>query len=298
MSPVSSVTYVPGLYSPLLLRIEASTAETHVRLTRPRLDHTQRSPTPALAADAPYVWALACLYLLLCAALLPREDLLRAVGSAVLVFGALHVEGSLRRGRRMLHIASLALTFALIVVLVAPTIPSLGGRGGGVSTVLGFVGVQIALLVRGVARWSAPVQDRASLPARRAFPKIVGKALLVALGVSAIATVPIGLGLVSGSMQFAQVRWIYAAYVVAALGIAVTVWGLQSLLSLATGRYLIGVLSASIAYGAVGLAVEALSNDRGGFAFLPMHAIVLGGIVGPAIAFDRDAFARYRLDAP
>jgi hypothetical protein len=243
--------------------------------------HFSRSP----AADAPYVWGLSCVYLLAAAAMLPQSEWPRALGGAVLIFGGLHVEGSVRRGKRMLTMASLFLAFGIALVLVIPTFPAMGGRGG-TSTVLGFIGVQLALLVRGVARWVPSDQSEEQI----AFAQAITVAMFVAVGISLIASIPIGLALLSGSKEVMQILWVYPAYFIGAFAVAVTVWSLQGLRQYATGRYLIGVIGASCVYGAVMPVVAATRDRPESLGRSVLLVLVLGGLLGPAFAFDRQAF--------
>jgi hypothetical protein len=218
-------------------------------------------------------------YFALTLLLLPASEYLRALGGAALVFGTIVVAArALGRGQ-VPGLSVLGVAFAAGAILVMPTLPAMGGTVMR-AIPLGFFGMQVAALLWAALRW------RPRRPSRQRTP--LGTALkvgaLAAVGLSLVATVPIGIGLLSGKAGGPAITLVYVGYFAGLLGAATIYWLLQAAAHLATGRYLIGALGGICLYGAVAPVVSIMDGKSMSPGEMLLIAAIAGGLVGPAVA--------------
>lgn len=231
-----------------------------------------------LDTDTRIATAVAALYLVLCAALLPASEYPRALGGGAAVL-AVVAAAAWRLGRGHVHgLSVVGVAFASAVVLWFPTFPALGGRRLA-AVPLGFLGVQAAMLIWAARRWvSRPPEAHMSL--RSAW----GYGAIVAALVSAIATIPVVLAFVTRSRDAASMLLVYPAYFAGMLGAATVYWLLQRIAHLAVGRYLVGALAGTCLYGAVAPLAFLARSDPFDLVETVAISAILGGLVGPAVA--------------
>ncbi len=97
------------------------------------------------AIDVGVAAALAAIYLVLSAVLLPMGDVARALGLGVVVFAGVATL-ALRFGRGVTGWGVFAVGFLAGVVLWVPTFPATGGRSSA-AVALGLLGMQAAMLI-------------------------------------------------------------------------------------------------------------------------------------------------------
>lgn len=228
--------------------------------------------------DTRIATAVAALYLILCAALLPVGEYPRALGGGVAVF-AVVAAAAWRLGRGVVHgMSVVGVAFASAAVLWVPTFPALGGRHPA-AVPLGFLGVQAAMLIWVARRWvSRPPEAHASLRSAWGFGAIAAALL------SAIATIPILLALVTGQEDAARMLLVYPSYLAGMLAAATAYWLLQPIAHLAVGRYLVGAAAGTCVYGAVAPLVSLIRGEPFDLAEMVIVSAILGGLVGPAAA--------------
>ncbi len=220
--------------------------------------------------------AVAALYVVLSAALLPARELPRALGGGVAVFALAGLD-AWRRGRGHVRGRSvLGVGFASMVLLVVPTVGSTQAAAGP----LGFLGVQAAMLLWEARRWVArpPAETRTSL--RSAWT--VGA--FVAAFLCALAAIPLLLEFLVGKAERTRILLFYPGYFVGVLATATVYWLLQRIAHLAVGRHLIGVLGGACVYVATA-PVGLVSGEPFDLAAFGLGGAVAGGIIGPAVAF-------------
>jgi hypothetical protein len=216
--------------------------------------------------------AVAVLYLVLAAVLLPAGEYPRALGGGVVVF-ALVAAAAWRLGRgrvrgRSVFAVGVASSAALIVPAMESTRPVAGA--------LAFLGVQAAMLLWAACRWISrpPPDTRASL--RSAWKAgVIAAAILCA-----VAAIPLVLELFLAGAERARVLSFYPGYFAGMLGTATVYWLLQRIAHLAVGRHLIGLLGGACVYGGLA-AVRTVSGEPFDLAM----TVLAGGLAGPAVAF-------------
>jgi len=221
----------------------------------------------------------ACLMTVDPATLLPTAEYPRALGLATAVFAAVaawaHRLG--RRGGPPVGVFAVAVSTG--VFLVMPTFPAMGGTT--VRAVpLGFLGMQAAALLWAALTWppQRPARERTSL--RSAWT--VGAIMATVL--SAIATIPIGIGLLTRDAELPGLLLVYPAYYIGLLAAATCYWLLQRVAHLATGRYFIGALGGTCVYLAVWPVVALLKGEPMMSPVMLAVSTIPGGLVGPTVA--------------
>jgi hypothetical protein len=212
---------------------------------------------------------------------LPRSEYLRAIGSGLVVFGAVAALSKFK-GRGWLPGGSVLLVgFVAFAVLVMPTFPAMGGTELR-AVPIGFVGVQAAILLWACLQWPYQIspKDHVSLFGALKY------GFIAAAGISLVATVPVLLVLLGGDSASHSILLVYPAYFVGFLSAAFIYWALQRIGYLALGRYMIGVLGGICIYGAVGPVVFLFEKEPIKIPVLLAIAAVAGGFVGPALALD------------
>lgn len=229
--------------------------------------------------DTVVAGAVTTLYFVLSVVLLPLEEYPRALIGGAAVFAsvgaiAYHMGRSPFSGSSILAVA-----FTSALLLAVPTFPAMGGRHP-VAVPLGFLGMQTAVLIWAAFRWHrpAPARERTSLVEAWTM------AFLVALAISAVATISVLLIVVIGGAVGARILWVYPAYFIGFGAAATLYWLLQRIAHLATGRYLIGFLGGICVYGATA-PIAALFRPMSPGMMLVI-AMIAGGLAGPALALD------------
>jgi hypothetical protein len=170
-------------------------------------------------------------------------------------------------------------TFAAIMIIMYPTFPASGGRGGS-ATAVAAAGVQITVLFWAALRWR-PLLRR---PRERVlFRDAVQFGLFGAAFFSVIATIPILIAVVSDWNEGRVLLWTYPAYFGGALSATAIFWVLQGLRETATGRYILGLACGSVVYLAVAPIVAALRAEPLGPAMW-IVGYMCGAVIGPAIS--------------
>jgi hypothetical protein len=218
-------------------------------------------------------------YFALSAGLLPASEYPRALGLAAAVFAAVAAWAHRLGHRPMLPLSVFGVAAVTGMLLVVPTFPAMGGTTPR-AVPLGFFGMQAAALLWAALRWppQRPVRERISLGSAWKFGAIVATIF------SAVATIPIVIGLASRDSQVPRLLLVYPAYYVGLFGAATCYWLLQRIAHLATGRYLIGVLGGTCVYFAVSPVVAILRGEPILSATMLTIAAIPGGIVGPSVA--------------
>ncbi len=252
-------------------------------------------PARLRTVDQGIAASVAALYCVLVAALLPAELYLRTLGGGLLVFGIVAAAAHWVGHRGVPGMSVLIVGIAAGALLWMPTFPAMGGKSRA-AIYLGFLGMQAAMLLWVALTWSPPLRrspHRSLLSAYR-------WALLMALGLSVIATVGVGLGVAVGGPRARAMLLVYPAYFAGALAAATLYWLLQRITDLGTGRYLLGMLGGTCVYGAVAPIVSLTDGDRFRLGPMAATAIVCGSLVGPAVAVgfghSLDTPSKYQLD--
>lgn len=231
---------------------------------------------------------IAVVYLASGPLLLPREAWLRSIGlGAVVMLAATAIAAFIGR-RPLAWIEPLAVTMIAALLLWFPTFPAFGGPGSRVS-LFGALGAQVVTLLWLAQRWVNP--GRTPMHLRTSLQSSLGFGALAALGLSAIATIPILVLLLSGDPKGLTILWVYPAYFCGTLSAALIYWLLQGISHMAVGRYLIGMLGGLCIYAAVGPIAFALDHDPFDVRQILTLAYIAGSIVGPAVALTIDTAA-------
>jgi hypothetical protein len=212
---------------------------------------------------------------------LPRSEYLLAIGGGIVVFGAVAALSAFMGRGWLPGWSVLAVGFTTTAILVMPTLPAMGGTDRR-AIPLGFLGVQAAILLWACLQWPYTRVARKHMPLATALEN----GLVMALGLSIVATLPILLTLFSDAPSPRTILLTYPAYFVGFLSAATIYWALQRFANLAVGRYLIGVLGGLCVYGAVGPVVLLFENEPMDIPMLFAIAAIAGGFVGPALALD------------
>lgn len=233
--------------------------------------------------DSRVAYALAALYLALCAVLLPPAEYPRALGGGVAAFAAvLWMARAFGRGR-IYGLGLLAVGVVSALVLVIPTFPAMGGTRL-VAVPLGFLGMQATMLLWAARRWTPRAPAREHTPLRQAMEF----AMFAGAGLSVFATIPIVLALRDGARGAATMLLVYPGYFAGTMSAAIVYWLLQRLAHLAVGRYLIGVLGGICLYGAMAPIVWLSKGEPFDPGLMLFLASIPGGFVGPAVALEFD----------
>lgn len=228
--------------------------------------------------DAGIAASIAALYLALSVALLPPAEYPRALGSGVLVFAAVVGMARILGRGRLPWMSVLAVSFVAVAVLAVPTFPAMGGTAAAAPAV-GFVGSVAATILWAALRWE-PRHPSPPVPLR--VPLLFGVGMAAVLSV--IATIPIGLGYLSGEFTSPGVLLVYPAYLAGFTGAALAYWLLQRVSHLATGLYLIGFLGGVSLYGAVAPVAKLFDADPLDLGRMVLIAVIAGALVGPPLA--------------
>jgi hypothetical protein len=247
-------------------------------------DTGERQPTDTRSTkiDTSVAVASAAIYFILVLVLLSPDEYLRALGGGIFVFGAIIMIGR-RTGRGPLPgMSILIVAFTSAIILEFPTFPAMGGTDP-ISVPVGFLGVQVAVMLWAAWRWSPlPPQDEyVSLMQAWKFGAIA------AIALSAVATIPVLLTVRAGGRSQLPMFLIYPAYFGGLLSAATAYWLLQRISHLAMGRYLIGFIGGTCVYAAVAPVVELSDKDPMNIGTMLMLAAVCGGLVGPAVTLNR-----------
>lgn len=249
-------------------------------MTREQGVRVQAGGDTRIETDTRVALAAIAAYFALSLALLPTTEYARALGLATIIFAC--IAGLARwLGRGYVGLSFLVVAFATGALLAMPTFPAMGGTGGRAS-VLAFLGMQAAALLWAALRWPPhePRATRTSLGASLRF------AALMATGFSAIASIPLGLMLLSGQGPGPVMLLVYPAYFAGFAAAAICFWLVRRIAHLATGRYLVGILGGTCVYLAVS-PVVALAERTKVFSLDSLGiALIAGGIVGPAVALN------------
>ena len=232
--------------------------------------------------DTSVAAAFAALYIILVLVLLSPGEYPRALGGGIIVFGGIvmiarHIGRGPLPGMSILIVA-----FTSGIILEFPTFPAMGGTDP-ISVPVGFLGVQVAVMLWATWRWSPlpPPEGHVSLIQAWKF------GVMAAIGLSVIATIPVLLTVGTGGRSQLPIVLIYPAYFGGLLSAATAYWLLQRISHLAIGRYLIGFIGGTCVYAAVAPVVGLSDKDPISFGTMLMLAAVCGGLVGPAAALNR-----------
>ena len=227
----------------------------------------------AVAVTATAIYAVAVV------ALLPSERFVHMLGGGALFFGSVAALAYRLRTRTPAGFSILLVSFAGAAILLVPNFPAMGGQHpGGIS--VGFLGSQAGALLWISQRWEAEpnARQRASLAASLLV------AVLSAIGISLVASVPIGLGVLSGREGSLTMLWVYPAYFVGALASGMLYWLLQGIAHRPVGRYLIGALAGFCVYAAIGPVVSIVQEQPLTLREIATMGVVAGCLVGPPVA--------------
>lgn len=226
-------------------------------------------------------YAILSIYAVLVVAMLPGDAYpLMFFGLAALVSAVL-VADRIWGARETHGMTVMAVSFVGAAVLVVPNFPAMGG-GHRAAVPLGFVGSQGVALLWITSRWT-PEQKRKE---RSSLGRCLGGGALAALGLSAIATIPIAIMLLSEPQKAASVLWVYPAYLAGATTAALFYWLLQGVSHRPIGKYAIGLLGGMCMYAAVGPVASAMKDQPMSVTEFLMVGLVLGVLVGPPVVIE------------
>jgi hypothetical protein len=218
-------------------------------------------------------------YFVLAIGLLPPSEHARGVGSGLAVFLTVFLT-AWKFGRRIqsgYSVAAVALVAS--AVLWMPTFPAMGGTSHR-AVLIGFLGVQAAVLLWAAFWWQGPREQPSHVSLRAALRF----GFLMAAGISGVAAVPVVLLLLTGGESSWGIVLVFPAYFVGFLSAAIIYWGLQRIENLAVGRYLIGVLGGACVYGAVGPVSDLLDHRPFDVHETLLVALIAGSFLGPTLA--------------
>ena len=175
----------------------------------------------------------------------------------------------------------LLVTFCAIGILVFPTTPVYGGRGGS-DALLSLVGAQVIVLLWTCLRWGQRPAPRQGV--RHSLREALFFGCLMAAGLSLIATIPIGLVALSSWQEARILFWVYPAYFGGGAAAALMFWLLQDIRHSASGRYVIGVVCGFFVYIAVAPIVAVLRDEPMLSGTMLLVGYVCGAVVGSAIS--------------
>jgi hypothetical protein len=100
---------------------------------------------------------------------------------------------------------------------------------------------------------------------------------------SAIAAIPLGIGLLAGGFAWGMLG-VLPAYFGGAFAAALIYWALQGIAHRPVGRYFLGALGGFCLYAAMGPVVSAMEEEPLDVREIVMIGIVAGCLVGPPVA--------------
>jgi hypothetical protein len=225
--------------------------------------------------DVATAGGIVLLYLLLAMALLPPT----AAVSGLVVFGVVAAVARAMRPGTLPGFSLMVVEFAAAVVLMLPTLAARGGTHPAAAPI-GFLGAHAATMLWAALRWR-PRPRGAMLTFREAWVFGLGGAALL----SVFVAIPIVIGLLIGHPEARPLLWVFPAYLAGFLAAATVFWVLQRIAHLATGRYLLSALAGACVYAAMGPVVTMMRGDPFDAWETLIIGLVLGGFVGPAVAF-------------
>lgn len=233
--------------------------------------------------DTRVALAAVAAYFVAAMVLLPATSWPHAIGAGAAVFTSIWLVAAwLGRGR--FHLLSVWIVWAAsLAALAMPTFPAMGDRVRW-STTVGFVGVFAAELLWVARRW----EPRRLRGRRLSLLAAWGYGAVGALGLSALAAIPIALMLLRGGREAGPMLWVFPAYFGGMLAAATCYWLLQPIRNLGTGRFLIGVLGGTCAYGAMGPVLSIVEQKPIGLGVMLGIGLLAGSCVGPSVALTID----------
>ena len=245
----------------------------------PNVDSPSTHPATSFNLDRGVAAGAIGIYTLAVVALLPTTTFAHMLGGAFIYFGAIATVACLL-GPRSTHAFSIyAVSVAGMAVLLMPNFPAMGGEHP-IGVPLGFLASQAGALLWVSLRWDPDPRPKP--------PTCLLEALLAgifgAVGLSLIASIPIGIGLLAGAADMKRMLWVYPAYFAGALSAAFLYWLLQRIAHRPVGRYVIGALGGFCLYGAVGPVVAVFEGEPLDLREIAMIGTVAGMLVGPPVA--------------
>lgn len=210
---------------------------------------------------------------------LPSSTFLHMLGGFAGIIALLFAVSSFLGRRPMASTSILAVVVASAFILVVPHFPAMGGTHRA-AVPIGFLGSQAAALTWITLRWRSTTPSGGRVDLRSAVTYGVYGALFL----SAIATIPIVIGLITGETGWSSLLLVYPAYFVGLIGAAFVYWALQSMAHHPAGQYLIGALCGLCLYAAIGPVVLLFRNEPIVLQEILIGGAVCGFLVGPPVA--------------
>jgi len=235
--------------------------------------------------DTHVIAVVGVLYIALILGAVPAEEHLRLISSTAVLVALAWIAARAWRTQYTPPSSILVVSFIAAGVLVMPGFGAMGGNNGPALPV-GFVGTLLVAMWWVTLRWVAtPKQPRQPLRQPIMF------ALLGALCLSLIASVPILIMLVADPSRGERLLLVYPAYFGGAILAAVTYWLLQAIAHRPIGKYLIAGAAGTCLYAAVGPVVFLIDGEPIIVSELLGMGAVCGFLVGPPVAFSWSANA-------
>ncbi len=225
--------------------------------------------------------AAAIAYVAAVCSLLPADAWPRTLLSALAVFGGLATAARLIPREKPQGFSILIAQFAAAAVLLVPTFPAMGGPGGRASLLAGG-GVILAGAFWASLRFEGLLEQRKHHVSLGTALKAGG---VFALGLSAMATIPLVIAFFSDARSAAKLSLVYPAYFAGGAGAALSYWLLQRVEHRPWGLYLIGVMAGFCLYAAVGPVVAIFDGEPIVLADIASIGFACGCLVGPPAAF-------------
>lgn len=278
----ASDTRLPCTPEPGPVKLLCALIQTAAEQCRPsRRGHLEvYSTSPDLMnLDRMVAVAVMGVYVVAVVAFLPPAKFAHMLGGGALYFAAVAALAHALGNRTTVAFSILLVSFVGAAVLLVPNFPAMGGQHI-VGVPIGFLGSQAGALLWISLRWKAESKPKQ----RTSLIEALLAGMFGAVAVSVIASIPIGIGLLSGEAEMRGVLWVYPAYMGGALAAAFLYWILQGIAHRPVGRYFIGALGGFCVYAAMGPVVSIAEEEPLDLHEMAMIGIVAGCLVGPPVA--------------
>jgi hypothetical protein len=232
-----------------------------------------------VATDKPAVTGVVILYIVLVLGAVPAHDYSRILASTAVLITLLWVIDRVWRTEQTPPFSIMIVSFIGAGVLVMPAFGAMGGDSAPALPV-SFVGALVVTMWWVSLRWRVSEKQ----PRQPLWQPILF-AVLGALVLSIIATVPILIMLAADRSQGVRLMLVYVSYFGGAILAAVVFWVLQGIAHRPLGRYLIAGLAGTCLYAAVGPVVSLVEGDPIILSELLGIGAGFGFLVGPPVAF-------------
>lgn len=240
--------------------------------------------------DYQIVGVLALAYAGLVLTLLPSTDLFRMLAGALMLAAVVVLAVSVVPEMPPNVYTVFAVSTVSMAVLVMPGFKAMGGHNGP-SLPIGFFGAQVLALLWATMTWRESGQPRT----RTELGDVLRLALKGAVVLSAIASLPIVLLLLTSTREAIPYLLVYPGYFVGALAAGLVYWILRAVNDRPAGRFLIGGLMGTCMLCAIAPVVQISEHQPIVIGDIMWLGAVCGFMVGPPVALslkDSSAISR------